>query len=98
LWHAWEKEVYRVLVEKPEEKRPLGRPRHRLKDGIRMALREIGCGIVDWLQLAHDRERWWALVNTVTNLRVLVPQSELVTVHYSVRVHISTFINSVLYV
>jgi hypothetical protein len=70
-----ERKVYRVLVGKPEGKRPLGRPRHRWEDGIRMDRREIGLGDVDWIQLAQDRDRWRALVNTVMNLRVLVPQS-----------------------
>jgi hypothetical protein len=70
-----ERKVYRVLVEKPEWKRPLGRPRRRLEDGIRMDLREIGWGSVDWIQLAQDMDRWRALVNTVMNLRVLAPRS-----------------------
>jgi hypothetical protein len=67
--------VYGVLMGKPEGKRPLGRPRHRWEDGIRMDLRELGWGSVDWIQLAQDRDRWWALVNTVMNLRVLAPRS-----------------------
>jgi hypothetical protein len=50
--------VYRVLVVKPERKRPLGRPRRRWEDGIRIDLREIGWGSVDWIQLAQDRGRW----------------------------------------
>jgi hypothetical protein len=60
---------------KPEGKRPLGRPRRRWEDGIRMDPREIGWGNVDWIQLAQDRDRWWALVNTVMNLQVLAPRS-----------------------
>jgi hypothetical protein len=60
---------------KPEVKRPLGRPRSRWEDGIRMDLREIGLGSVDWIQMAQDRDRWRALVNTVMNLRVLTPRS-----------------------
>jgi hypothetical protein len=67
--------VYGVLTGKPGGKRPLGRPRHRWEDGIRMDLRELGWGSVDWIQLAQDRDRWWAVVNTVMNLRVLVPRS-----------------------
>jgi hypothetical protein len=59
----------------PEGKRPLGRPRCRWENGIRMDLREIGLGSVEWIQLAQDRDRWRALVNTVMNLRVLTPQS-----------------------
>jgi hypothetical protein len=70
-----EREVYRVLVGKPEEKKPLGRLRLRWEDGIRMDLKEIGLGSVEWIQLAHDRGRWQTLVNTVINLRVLAPRS-----------------------
>jgi hypothetical protein len=66
-----ESNVYRVLVRKPEGKRPLGRPRRRWENGIRMDLRDIGCGSLDWIQLAQDRDRWRAVVNTVMNLRVL---------------------------
>jgi len=62
--------VYRVLVGKPEGRRPLGRPRHRWGDNIRMDLREVGCGCVDWMELAQDRDRWRALVSAVMNLRV----------------------------
>ena len=62
--------VYRVLVGEPEGKRPLGRPRHRWEDNIKIDLQKIGCGDVDWIDLAQDRERWWALVNAVMNLRV----------------------------
>jgi hypothetical protein len=60
---------------KPEGKRPLGRPMRRWEDGIKMDLREIGCGSVDWIQLAQDRDRWRALVDTVINLRVLAPRT-----------------------
>jgi hypothetical protein len=56
--------------ESKKEKRPLGRPRHRWEDNIKMDLREIGCGDMDWINLAHDRDQWKALVNTVMNLRV----------------------------
>jgi hypothetical protein len=70
-----ERNVYRVLMGKSEGKRPLGRPRHRWEDGIRMDLWEIGWGSVDWILLAQDRDRWRALVNTVMNLHVLVPRS-----------------------
>jgi hypothetical protein len=75
MWHAWERNVYRVLMGKPVGKRPLGRPRRRWEDGIRMDLRKIGWGSVDWIQLAQDRDRWRDLVNTVMNLRVLAPRS-----------------------
>jgi hypothetical protein len=67
--------VYRVLVGKPEGKRPLGRPRRRWEDGIKMDLEEIGRGGVEWIHLAQDRDRWRALVNVVMNLWVLVPRS-----------------------
>jgi hypothetical protein len=62
--------AYRVLVEKPEGKRLLVRPRHRWKDNINMGLREIRWGGLDWIHLAQDRDQWRALVNTVMNLRV----------------------------
>jgi hypothetical protein len=70
-----ERKVYKVLVGKPEGKRPLGRPRRRWEDGIRMDLRDIDWGSVEWIQLAQDKDRWRALVNTVMNLRVLAPRS-----------------------
>jgi len=62
--------VYRVLVGKPEVRRPLGRPRRRWEDNIRMDLREVGRGCVDWMELAQDRDRWRALASAVMNLRV----------------------------
>ena len=65
-----ERGVYRILVGKPEGKRPLGRPRRRWVDNIRMDLQEVGCGYVDWIGLAQDRDRWRTLVSTVMNLRV----------------------------
>ena len=61
--------VYRVLVGKPEGRRPLGRPRRGWEDNIRMYLWEVGCGCVDWMELAQDRDRWRALVSAVMNLR-----------------------------
>jgi len=63
--------VYRVLVGKPEGKRPLGRPRHRWEDNIKMDLQVVGCGGMYWIDLAQERDRWQALVNEVMNLRVL---------------------------
>jgi hypothetical protein len=67
--------VYKVLVGKPEGKRPLGRPRRRWEDGIRMDLREIDLGGVDCIRLYQDRNRWRAVVSAVMNLRVLAPRS-----------------------
>jgi len=62
--------VYRVLVGKPEGKRPLGRPSRRWEDNIKMDLQEVGGGCGDWMELAQDRDRWRTLVSTVMNLRV----------------------------
>ena len=62
--------LYRVLVGKPEGKRPLGRPRRRWEDNTKMDLQEVGCGGVVWIELAQDRDRWRALVNAVKNIRV----------------------------
>jgi hypothetical protein len=70
-----ERKLYNVLVVNSEEKRPLGRPRRRWEGGIRMDLRDIGFGSVDWIRLAQDRDRWRAVVSAVMNLRVLVPWS-----------------------
>ena len=65
-----ERGVYRVLVGKPEEKRPLGRPRRRWVDNIMTDLQEVGCRYMDWIGLAQDRDRWRTLVSAVMNLRV----------------------------
>ena len=65
-----ERGVYRVLVGKPEGNRPLERPRCRWVDNIRMDLQEVGCGYMDWIGLAQDRDRWRTLVSAVMNLRV----------------------------
>ena len=62
--------VYRVLVRKPERKKPLGRPRPRWEDNIKMVLQEVGCGGMNWIKLAQVRDRWRALVNAVMNFRV----------------------------
>ena len=62
--------VHRVLVGKPEGRRPLVRPRRRWVDNIRMDLQEVGCGYMDWIGLAQDRDRWLTLVSAVMNLRV----------------------------
>ena len=60
--------IYSVLVGKPEGRRPLGRHRHMWEDNIELAFQEVGCGGMDWMKLARDRDRWWALVNAVMNL------------------------------
>ena len=65
-----ERGVYRVLVWKPEGRRPLGRPRHRWVDNIRMDLQVVGCGYTDWIGLAQIRDRWRTLVSAVMNLWV----------------------------
>jgi hypothetical protein len=72
-----ERKVYKVLVGKPEGKRPLGRPRRRptWEDGIRINLREIGLGCVDFIRLSKDKGRWRAVVSAMMNLRVLAPRS-----------------------
>ena len=62
--------VYRILVGKPEGKRPLGRPRRSWEDNIKMDLQEVGGGCEDWMELPQDRDRWRALVSTVMNFRV----------------------------
>ena len=62
--------VYMVLVRKPEDKRPHGRPRSRWENNIAMDFQEVRCGGIDWMELAQDRDRWRALVNAVMNLRV----------------------------
>jgi hypothetical protein len=67
--------VYRVLVGKPEGKRPIERAKHRWEYANKMDLREIGWGGVEWIHPAQDRDRWWAVVNAVMNLRVLASQS-----------------------
>jgi hypothetical protein len=72
MWHILgeRRGAYRASVEKPEGRRPLGRPRRRWEDNIKMDLREVGCGGADWIDLAQDRDRWRVLVYTVMNLWV----------------------------
>jgi hypothetical protein len=77
--------VYRVLVGKPKGKRPLGRPRHRWEDGIKMDLREIGWGGVEWIHLAQDRDLW-VVVNVAMNLWVLASWSLLLYCQIAVKV------------
>jgi hypothetical protein len=62
--------AYKVLIGKPERRRPLGRPRRRWEDNMKVDFREVRWGDIDWIGLAQDRDRWRALVNTVMNLRV----------------------------
>jgi len=71
MWRVWVRRgVYRVLVGKPEGRRPLGRPRRRWVDSIRMDLQVVGCGYMDWFGLAQDRDRWRTFVSAVMNLQV----------------------------
>jgi len=71
--------IYRVLVGKPEGKRPLGRSRHRWEDNIKMDLQAVEYGGMDWVELAQDMDRWWALVNAVMNLRVQLNAGNFLT-------------------
>jgi hypothetical protein len=68
--YGGKRDVYRVFVGKPEGKRPLGRPRHRWEDNIKLDLKELECEDMDWIELAQDRDRWRVIVNAVMNLRV----------------------------
>ena len=72
MWRVWVRRrgVYRVLMGKPEGRRPLGRPRLRWVDNNRMKPQEVGCGYMDWIGLAQDRDRWRTLVSAVMNPRV----------------------------
>jgi hypothetical protein len=72
MWRVWGRKegLHRVLVGKPERKRPLGRPRRRWEDNIKMDVEEVGGGRGDWMELAQKRDRWRALVSMVKNLRV----------------------------
>jgi hypothetical protein len=70
-----ERKVYKVLVGKPEGRRTLGRPRRKWEDGVRMDLREIGLGCVDWIRLTQVRDLWRTVVSAVMNLRVLAPRN-----------------------
>ena len=74
-----ERGAYRVLVGKLEGNRPLGRPRHRWVDNIRMHIQEVGCGYMDWIGLAQDRDRWQTLVSAVMNLQVTLNAGNFLT-------------------
>jgi hypothetical protein len=82
MWHAWEgeKRVQGFGV-KAQRKKPLERPRRSWEDGIKMDLREIGWGGVEWIHVAQDRDRWWAVVSAVMNPRVLAPRIQLLMSH-----------------
>jgi hypothetical protein len=67
--YGGERGVYRVLLGKPEGKIPMGKPRCRWEDNIKADLKEVGCGGMDWIELAQDRDRWRAIMNAVTNAR-----------------------------
>ena len=68
--YAARRDVYRVLVGKPEGKRPLGRPRRRWEGNIKMALQDVGCEAMDWIDVSQNKERLWALVKAAMNLRI----------------------------
>ena len=68
--YGGEERCIQLLVGKPEGKRPIERPRHRWEDNIKIDIQEVGCGGMDWIELAQDRDRWRVLVNAVMNLRV----------------------------
>jgi hypothetical protein len=68
ILHGEKRNAYRILVGNPEGKRPLGRSRRRWEDNIKLDLREMGWGVMDWIDVAQDRDEWRALVNTVMNL------------------------------
>jgi hypothetical protein len=87
--------VYMVLVGKPEEKRPLGRPRPRWEHNIKMDLQEVGCGGMDWIELAQDRDRWRALVNAVMNLRVPLNTGNFLASYKPVRFSRRTLLHGV---
>jgi hypothetical protein len=80
-----ERGVYRVLVGKPEGKRPLGRPRRRWEDNIKMYLQEVGYGSMDWIGLAQDRDRWREFLNAVMNLRFPKNEGNFLTSYKLVR-------------
>jgi hypothetical protein len=89
-----ERKVYKVLVGKPEGKRPLERPSRRWEDGIRMDLREINLEGVNWIRLAQDRDQWPAVVSAVMNLWVLAPRNYLSKVIFLYRYFIPNFFSS----
>jgi len=84
--------VYRVLVGKPEEKRPLGRPRRRREDKIKMDLQEVGCGGMDWIELAQDKDRWRALLNAVMKCQISYRKSHFFFYNFSLPLFAPIFI------
>jgi hypothetical protein len=76
----WERrDVYRILRGRPEGKRSLERPRHRWEDNMKMGLREVGCGCMDWIDVAQKRDRWRAFVNAVMKIRVPLKAGNVLT-------------------
>jgi len=87
--------IYRVLEVKPEGRRPLGRPSHRWEDKFKMDLQEVGCRGMDWIDLARDMDRWWALVTAVMNFRVTYNAGKFLTGRKPVSFSISMLLHGV---
>ena len=89
------RDVYRILVGKAEGKRPLGRPRRRWENNIKMDLQYVGCGGMDWIELVQDRYRRWAFVNAVMNIRVAINAGNFLTGRKPVTLSRRTLLNGV---